>query len=160
MLSDKILRFRLAVLPERWLLLTLRSQEGRNEIERLATGNQDSMRNIGQDRIKQIRIPLPDESEMERIIEEYERLLSISEAMEHTVEQSLKQAERMRQSILKRAFEGKLVPQDPNDEPAELLLERIKHTRAKREAEKSAASKPNRGRSRKKQNKRIQGAAA
>jgi type I restriction enzyme S subunit len=42
------------------------------------------------------------------------------------VEQGLKQAERLRMSILKRAFEGKLVPQDPNDEPAEKLLERIK----------------------------------
>jgi len=39
---------------------------------------------------------------------------------------SLKQAERLRMSILKRAFEGKLVPQDPDDEPAEKLLERIK----------------------------------
>jgi type I restriction enzyme S subunit len=47
----------------------------------------------------------------------------------------------MRQSILKKAFEGKLCPQDPNDEPASNLLERIKIERAKREAEKSAASK-------------------
>jgi type I restriction enzyme S subunit len=36
------------------------------------------------------------------------------------------QAESLRQSILKKAFEGRLVPQDPNDEPAEKLLERIK----------------------------------
>jgi type I restriction enzyme, S subunit len=40
--------------------------------------------------------------------------------------------ERLRPSILKQAFEGKLVPQDPNDEPASVLLERIK---AQRDAE-------------------------
>ena len=53
------------------------------------------------------------------------------------MEASLQQAERLRQSILKRAFYGELVPQDPNDEPASVLLERI---RAQREAEQAAAS--------------------
>ena len=60
MLSDKILRFRFK--PEvtpRWVLYWLRSQFGRNEIERRASGNQMSMRNIGQDRIRQIKIKLP-----------------------------------------------------------------------------------------------------
>ena len=44
---------------------------------------------------------------------------------------NLARAERLRQSILKQAFEGKLAPQDPNDEPASVLLEQI---RAKRQA--------------------------
>ena len=44
---------------------------------------------------------------------------------------NFKRASRLRQSILKRAFEGKLVPQDPNDEPAIQLLERIRAEREK-----------------------------
>ncbi len=52
--------------------------------------------------------------------------------------QQLARATRLRQSILKRAFEGKLVPQDPNDEPASVLLARIRAARAKD----AAAPKP------------------
>ena len=83
-------------------------------------------------------IPLPPLPEQRKIVEEIERHFSIADQTEKTVEHSLKQAERLRQSILKIAFEGKLVPQDPNDEPAEKLLERIKAEKAKREAEKKA----------------------
>ena len=49
--------------------------------------------------------------------------------MEATIEANLKRAERLRQSILKEAFAGGLVPQDPNDEPASILLERIRKQR-------------------------------
>ena len=47
-------------------------------------------------------------------------------------------AEWLRQSILKRAFEGRLVPQDPEDEPASALLERIQAEKAQREAAKKS----------------------
>jgi type I restriction enzyme S subunit len=131
MLSDKILRFGFAVILPKWVLVNLRTVFGRSEIERLATGNQDSMRNIGQDRIRQIRIPLPPLREQHCIVAEIERRLSVADETEKTIDQSLKQAERLRQSILKSAFEGKLVSQDPNDEPAEKLLERIKQGKTK-----------------------------
>ena len=58
--------------------------------------------------------------------------------MEKAVQQSQRQAERLRQSVLKRAFEGKLVPQEPSDEPASALLARIQAEKALREAEKKA----------------------
>ncbi len=81
-------------------------------------------------------IPLPPLPEQRKIVEEIERRFSVADEVEKVVEQSLKQAERLRQSILKRAFEGKLVPQNPSDEPAEKLLERIKAEKAKLERNK------------------------
>ena len=73
-----------------------------------------------------IPIPLPPLPEQHKIVEEIERRFSVADKIEKVVEGSLKQSERLRQSILKKAFEGKLVPQNAIDEPAEKLLERIK----------------------------------
>lgn len=89
---------------------------------------------------ERVLIPLPPLPEQHKIVEEIERRFSVADEIEKVVEQSLKQAERLRQSILKRAFEGKLVPQDPTDEPAEKLLERIKNERSKQESEKKIRS--------------------
>jgi len=82
--------------------------------------------------LRTLPIPVPPLTEQQRIIEEIERRFSVADEIEKTVDHSLKQAERLRQSILKRAFGGKLVSQDPNDESAEKLLERVKVERAKR----------------------------
>ena len=88
--------------------------------------------------IKQLPIPLPPLTEQRRVVVEVERQLSVLEAVESSVEANLARCSRLRQSILKRAFEGKLVPQDPNDEPASELLARI---RAAAEAEKPKRTK-------------------
>ena len=109
MLSDKILRFHFSdmVVP-RWVLYWLRSDIGRKEIQRLSTGNQESMRNIGQDRIRQITFALPSLDEQRAIVAEVERRLSVIDELEATVEANLKRADRLRQSILQDAFSGNL----------------------------------------------------
>ena len=82
--------------------------------------------NLNTSIVKRIILPLPPLAEQRRIVAEVERRLSIADGVEKTVGQSLAQAERLRQSILKKAFEGRLVAQDASDEPAGVLLERIK----------------------------------
>jgi type I restriction enzyme S subunit len=76
-------------------------------------------------------------------MEEVAKRLSVTDEVEIGAGRQLHCADRLRQAILKRAFEGKLVPQDPNDEPASVLLERI---RAKRVITNNIAN-PRRGRS-------------
>ncbi len=75
---------------------------------------------------------LPPLAEQQQIVSEVERRLSVVSQLEATVEANLKHAERLRQSILKEAFTGRLVPQDPADEPASALLERICREREER----------------------------
>jgi type I restriction enzyme S subunit len=79
--------------------------------------------------IREMPIPLPPTDEQRIIVVEVEERLSIIDAAEAQIETNLQRAARLRQSILKRAFAGKLVPQDPADEPASVLLERIRHQR-------------------------------
>jgi len=100
---------------------------------RILTGSRGTgMQNLaGIDEIKALIIALPPKAEQEAIVQDIESRLSVCDKIEESITTSLQQAEALRQSILKKAFEGKLVEQDPNDEPASVLLERIKAEREK-----------------------------
>ena len=116
----------------------LRSREGRSRLTANAKWavNQAS---INQKDVCITAVPFPPEAEQHRIVAVVERQLSVIQQAEATVTASLARADRLRQSILKQAFSGQLVPQDPDDELASALLERI---RDDREAAKAQAVKP------------------
>jgi len=85
-----------------------------------------TMDNLNETTVKKIPVPVCSKSEQLAIVSAIESRLSICEKLEQTIDQTLALSASLRQSILKKAFEGRLVPQDPDDEPAEKLLERIK----------------------------------
>ena len=108
-----------------WMLASAPGQAQFDELRRGATKV-----GLGLDDIRALSVPLPPLAEQHRIVAEVERRLSLVEKLEAVVDVAQKRAAALRQSILKRAFEGKLVEQDPDDERADALLERIRAERA------------------------------
>ena len=117
----------------------------REGLERFAPAT--AQKNLNLKVLSDLAVPLPPLAEQRRIVAEVERRLSIIQQAEAAVEANLARAERLRQSILKQAFSGKLVPQDPDDEPASMLLERIRAEREAAEAAAKSIRKPSRRRS-------------
>jgi len=90
---------------------------------------------------RDLPLPVPPLAQQHCIVAEVERRLSVVAEMETTMAHNLARAGRLRQAILKRAFEGRLAPQDPNDEPAEKLLERIRAGRGEASAQSKVANR-------------------
>ncbi len=100
--------------------------------------------------LRRFPVPIPPAGEQAEIISQVDETLSQIDAAEMQIEHGLLRAARLRQSILKRAFEGKLVPQDPKDEPASALLERLRASRAihERSGNRPSSAIPHRSKSR------------
>jgi len=144
---DTMIRLRLskAIGSSGWVPAAWPSRGVRTQIERLAKTTAGIYK-VSQRDLASVALPIPPLAEQAEIVGEVDRRLSVADAAETQVEHAIQRAARLRQAILKRAFEGKLVPQDPADEPASALLERV---RARRSEENHKGSVSGRMRSRK-----------
>lgn len=124
------LRFVLGVDVARWVWLLLTSQPGRSFIEAHAASSA-GQHNVSLSLLHGMPVPLAPIEKQRVASTEVDRLLSVQEIATRDTELRLRHAGVLRQAILKRAFEGKLVPQDPKDEPASELLARIWAARLK-----------------------------
>jgi type I restriction enzyme, S subunit len=127
MLCDKAyrLRCRKNTLSPAFLEVVLNAPNVVSALDKLKTGINDSGLNLTQGRFSELLVPFPQPCEQQAIVEAVEDQLSVIEHLEADLDAKLKSAQSLRQSILRRAFTGQLVPQDPNDEPASELIKRI-----------------------------------
>jgi type I restriction enzyme, S subunit len=135
-LCDKAYRIRCdeTKIDPSFLELVLNAPHMVQRIDELKTGISDSGLNLTQDRFFTLEIPLPALEVQRAVIDKIHHQVELIQNQENSIEISLKQSTAQRQNILKAAFSGQLVPQDPSDEPASELLERIRAERAAKQA--------------------------
>ena len=131
-----------AIVDSQYLNLFLNSHVARKHGNRVKTDGVNQS-NINGEKLSNYPFPycsLPEQIEIVKLLEEK---LSLVDQMEQEIGFEIRKAESLRQSILKKAFAGRLVAQDSNDEPARLLLERINTGKARRENGKTKLRKRN-----------------
>jgi type I restriction enzyme S subunit len=121
----------------RWSLVWLLSPAGRRVVEQVASST-SGLHTLSISKVAALPVPICPLAETSRVIAEFDRFTSVSQVSAGDVQTSARRAIRLRQAILKWAFEGRLADQDPIDEPASALLARIK---AEREAAQSTTKR-------------------
>lgn len=116
----------------------LKSPEARTAIENKARST-SGVNNINSQEILSLELMIPNLAEQRKIVKRADQLFAFADQLETRLADARQRVDALTQSILAKAFRGELVPQDPNDEPASVLLERIA-------AQRAADPKPKRGR--------------
>ncbi|BAW80123.1 type I restriction modification DNA specificity domain protein [Candidatus Nitrosoglobus terrae] len=110
----------------RWVVTWINFEYAKKYFRRLATGTAGNMPKINSTTLNTLPVPMPSFEEMQQTLEITESIEHRCRGLEDAARAELARSKALRQSILKQAFAGRLVPQDPNDEPASELLARIR----------------------------------
>ncbi|HCG8200802.1 TPA: restriction endonuclease subunit S [Vibrio parahaemolyticus] len=139
---DHFIRFSLdgcKIVPE-FMLYVANEGEGRHYLQN-SLSTSAGQNTINQKSIKALKINLPSLVEQKEIVRLVDQYFAFADTIEAQVKKAQQRVDNLTQSILAKAFRGELVAQDPNDEPADKLLERIAKARAEAEVLAKAAKK-------------------
>jgi type I restriction enzyme S subunit len=129
LLNQRIARLTPVLLRPKFILWWFKTPLFRTFVDGLNTGS--LIQHMFTSQLADFAMPIPPLLEQDRIVDEVERHIVVADTIEDDLRRNESRVPTLRQSILKWTFEGRLVDQDPTDEPASVLLERI---RAEREA--------------------------
>ncbi|MER8113949.1 restriction endonuclease subunit S [Streptomyces sp. NPDC094031] len=128
--TNSLLRFRARpdVLPEWALMVFRRHLHARRFMREVRITT--NIAHLSSKRLKTVEFPIPPLEEQKQLIQRCEELMTDADALERGLERGLGRAQSLRKALLNRAFAGALVVQDPKDEPASALVDRIRAERA------------------------------
>ena len=127
-IQNTVIRVRSEHISPQYLLYVFMYARYKGDFAKMAKGIE--IAHLGAERLAAYKIPLARKNEQFRIIERIDSLLAMAKILERPMETALRNTEQLEHSLLSCAFRGELVLQDPNDEPASVLLERIRAQRA------------------------------
>ncbi|HDU8577886.1 restriction endonuclease subunit S [Vibrio alginolyticus] len=143
MICDKVYRYQVKESEgfSKYLAYLLNAPQYLAEIEKMKTGISDSGMNLTQSKFKQLPLFWPHIEEQKEIVRLVDKYFVFANTIETQVKKAQARVDNLTQSILAKAFRGELVPQNDDDEPAEVLLERIAQARKEAEELAKAAKK-------------------
>jgi type I restriction enzyme S subunit len=110
-----------------WVELWFRSPAKLNEM--VGKAHEVARKTLNLEDVRSAAVPVPPLPEQSEIVREVQRRLTAADRLTATLNRQLGRARATRQSLLRQAFSGQLVPQDPKDEPASILLDRLRGVR-------------------------------
>jgi type I restriction enzyme S subunit len=116
-------------LPSLYILVLCMSSLGREQIRRVASSTA-GLHTLSISKVQALPVPIPNADELATILDRFEQMDSLVLNLRNAIRMEAGKSASLRQAVLRAAFSGALVSQDPTDEPASILLERIAAERA------------------------------